>query len=206
MMSIKRSAWLLALLALPALTAAADDEFASVREALQTCVACHGERGAAPPLPQYPILAGQHYYYLYLQLRDFKSGARKNELMAPFVAPLDTDDLKLIAKYLSEQTWPAIGHSADPKNVEKARTAVDSGECAQCHLGDFRGASGVPRLAGQRPEYLEKTMLDYKNRVRTNSPDMATLLSSFSEESIESLADYFASVRVYQASQSAETP
>jgi cytochrome c553 len=64
----------------------------------------------------------------------------------------------------------------------------------------------VPRLAGQRQEYLAKTMLDFKTRVRTNSPDKAALLATFSEKDIESLADYFASVRVYQASQSAEAP
>jgi cytochrome c553 len=184
----------------------ADDEFASVRDALQTCVACHGERGAAPPLPEYPILAGQHYYYLYLQLRDFKSGARKNELMAPFVAPLERDQLKLIATYFSKQTWPASTDPADPENVPLARSAIDSGECVSCHLGDFRGNSGVPRLAAQRAAYLSKTMLDFKKRVRTNSPDKAALLATFSDKDIASLADYFGSLRVYQASQSAETP
>ena len=185
---------------------AAEDEFASVREALATCVACHGERGASPPLAQYPILAGQHYYYLYLQLKDFKSGARKNDLMVPFVEPLQPEQLKLIATYFSKQTWPAAVNAADPEKVVIARAAIDAGECVACHLGDFRGNSGVPRLAGQRQEYLAKTMLDFKTRVRTNSPDKAALLATFSEKDIESLADYFASVRVYQASQSAETP
>lgn len=202
---LKKSAQLFAWLVLPALAAASEDEFASVRDALQTCVACHGERGAAPQFPQYPIIAGQHYYYLYLQLRDFKTGARKNELMQPFVDPLDTDDLKLIAKYFSQQAWPVTAHVSDPKNVEKARSAVDSGECVSCHLGDFRGNSGVPRLSGQRREYLEKTMLDFKNRVRTNSPDKAALLATFSADSIEALADYLASVRVQQVSRGVET-
>jgi cytochrome c553 len=185
-------------------TAAADDEFASVRDALQTCVACHGERGASPQLAQYPILAGQHYYYLYLQLRDFKNGQRKNELMAPFVEPLEPDQLKLIATYFSRQTWPATVDAADPARVPIARAAIDSGECVSCHLGDFRGASGVPRLAGQRSEYLAKTMLDFKNRVRTNSPDKAALLATFSQKEIESLADYFGGLRVYQRSSGSE--
>lgn len=185
--------------------AAADDEFASVRDALQTCVACHGELGASPQFPQYPILAGQHYYYLYLQLRDFKSGVRKNELMAPFVQLLELDQMKLIATYFSRQSWPAAGHAADPAKVAVARTAIDSGECVSCHLGDFRGNSGVPRLAGQRPEYLAKTMLDFKSRARNNAPDKGALLATFSEKDIESLADYFGSITVYQGSQSAET-
>jgi len=208
-MRMSRISFAVSLLTLTAVAAAAsvspaDDEFASVRDALQTCVACHGERGASPPIPQYPILAGQHYYYLYLQLRDFKSGARKNELMAAFVQPLELDQMKLIATYFSRQSWPTLSHAADPAKVAVARIAIDSGECVSCHLGDFRGNSGVPRLAGQRPEYLAKTMLDFKNRVRTNSPDKAALLATFSAKDLESLADYLGSVTVYQSSQSGE--
>ena len=56
--------------------ASAQDEFAAVREMIQTCTACHGESGASK-VPENPILAGQQYYYLYLQLKDFKSGARQ---------------------------------------------------------------------------------------------------------------------------------
>ncbi|MGQ0833343.1 MAG: c-type cytochrome [Gammaproteobacteria bacterium] len=200
-----RIGFAVSLLTLTVFATASDDELASVRDALQTCVACHGELGASPPFPQYPILAGQQYYYLYLQLRDFKSGLRKNELMAPFVQTLERDQMKLIATYFSQQSWPAIGHAADPAKVAVARAAIDSGECASCHLGDFRGASGVPRLASQHPEYLTKTMLDFKSRARNNAPDKSALLATFSEEDIESLADYFSSVTVYQGSQSAET-
>lgn len=204
-MRMARSVFAVSLLTLTALAAAAaDDEFASVRDTLQTCIACHGERGVST-IPQYPILAGQQYYYLYVQLRDFKSGLRKNEIMAPLVQPLEPDQMKLIARYFSQQSWPTIGHAPDPAKVAVAKTAIDSGECVSCHLGDFRGNSGVPRLASQHPEYLARTMLDFKNRVRNNAPDKGALLATFSEKDIESLADYFGSVTVYQGSQSAET-
>jgi cytochrome c553 len=63
----------------------------------------------------------------------------------------------------------------------------------------------VPRLAGQYPEYLARTMLDFKARARNNSPDKATLLALYSEEEISALADYLASLSVYQRSQNAET-
>jgi cytochrome c553 len=193
-----------ALLFLPlAALAAADDEFAPVRGTLQTCFACHGERGAAP-LPQNPILAGQEYYYLYVQLKDFKSGLRKNEIMGPLVQALQSEDLTLIAKFFSLQTWPAIDHAPDRAKVEIAKIAIDSGECISCHLGDFRGNSRVPRLAGQAPEYLTRTMLDFKNRVRNNAPAMGALLATFSEQEIASLADYLASITVFQSPQSRE--
>ena len=183
--------------------AAAQDEFAPVRELIQTCTACHGEGGASK-VPENPILAGQQYYYLYLQLKDFKSGARASEIMAPLVQPLQPEQMKLLAQFYSKQTWPSIGHAAEGANVDIARRAMDSGECIACHLGDFRGNSGVPRLAGQHPEYLKRTMLAFKNRVRTNAPDKAALLATFSEQDIASLADYFGSLTVYQKSQGAE--
>jgi cytochrome c553 len=190
------------LLAAPAL---AQDEFAPVRELIQTCTACHGENGASK-VPENPILAGQQYYYLYLQLKDFKSGARASEIMAPLVQPLQPEQMKLLAQFYSKQTWPSIGHAAVGANVDIARRAIDSGECIACHLGDFRGNSGVPRLAGQYPEYLKRTMLAFKNRIRNNSPDKTALLATFSEQDIVSLADYLASLTVYQKSQGAEVP
>lgn len=190
------------LASMPAL--ASDEEFASVRDTLQTCFACHGERGAAP-LPQNPILAGQEYYYLYVQLRDFKSGLRKSEIMGPIVQALEPETMKLLAKFFSQQKWPAIGHRSDPAKVPVAKTAIESGECIACHLGDFRGNSRVPRLAGQTPEYLTRTMLDFKSRSRNNAPDKGVLLATFSEQDIAALADYLSAVTVYQSSQSVET-
>ena len=53
------------------------------------CAACHGENGAAPIDETYPFLAGQHQFYLYVQLKDFKSGLRASDIMAPIVAEMD---------------------------------------------------------------------------------------------------------------------
>ena len=183
--------------------ASAQEEFAAVRESLQTCTACHGEGGAST-VPENPILAGQQFYYLYLQLKDFKSGARKSDIMGPLVQPLQPDQMKLLAQFFSKQKWPTIGHEADDANVETARRTEESAGCIGCHLGDFRGNSAVPRLAGQHPEYLKRTMLDFKNKVRTNAPAMVALFGTFSEQEIAGLADYLASLTVYQSSQGSE--
>ena len=201
---MKSVRWILALAMLPLAALAADDEFAAVRDTIQACYACHGELGAKP-LPNNPILAGQEYYYLYTQLKDFKSGLRKNDIMKPIVDALEPDQMKLLAKFFSMQTWPTISHAADRAKSEVALQAIESGECIACHLGDFRGNSRVPRLAGQYPEYLALTMHDFKTRVRNNAPDKATLLALYSEEEINALADYLASLSVYQRSQNAET-
>jgi cytochrome c553 len=190
-----------ALLAAPA--RAADEEFAPVQETLKTCFACHGEHGAAP-LPQNPILAGQEYYYTYVQLKDFQSGLRKSDVMGPIAQALKPDDMKLLAKYFSQQTWPAIGHNGDPAKVAAAKSAIESAACISCHLGDFRGNSRVPRIAGQTPEYLLHTMADFKSTTRNNAPAMSALLATFNENDLASLADYLASLTVYQSSQTGE--
>jgi cytochrome c553 len=201
-MRTARIALALASLSLAAL-AAADDEFAPVRDMIRICTSCHSER-ATSQTPQYPILSGQEYYYLYVQLKDFKSGLRQSAIMGPIVQTLQPEELKLFAKFFSLETWPAIGHATDHATVEAAKRAIASGECFACHLGDFRGNSRVPRLAGQHPEYLLQTMLDFKNRVRDNMPAMSALLATFGEHDIVSLADYLASLTVYESSQTGE--
>ena len=75
-------------------------EYESVLPALTQCIACHGDNGVTLQ-PTFPILAGQHFYYLYVQLKDFKSGLRKDNIMGPIAADLSKPQMKLLAKYFS---------------------------------------------------------------------------------------------------------
>ncbi|MCH9020313.1 MAG: c-type cytochrome [Proteobacteria bacterium] len=171
--------------------AARDDAYAAVREELELCVACHGEGGASSQ-PEFPILAGQHLYYLYVQLKDFKSGYRKNDEMGLIAAELDKAEMLMIAEYFSEQIWPRIGFRADPAIALKGETAAAAGQCVQCHRGGYEGDSRVPRLAGQHRAYLNQTMLDFKHKVRNNSPAKSTLMTSFGDADIAAMADFLA--------------
>lgn len=75
-------------------------------EAAATCVACHGEKGAAPIMPAYPVLAGQHATYLEHSLHAYKEGARKNGIMAGIVAGLSDADMRALALYFAAQEGP----------------------------------------------------------------------------------------------------
>ena len=68
----------------------------------QTCVACHGPDGNSPS-PEFPKIAGQHYDYLVKALKDYRSGARKNPIMAPMAANLTPRDIDDLAAYFSSQ-------------------------------------------------------------------------------------------------------
>src|SRR5438105_4395839 len=67
-------------------------------KAKEVCTACHGEDGNSPTA-DYPKLAGQHPDYLAKALRDYKSGMRKNAIMAGFAAALSKDDIENLAEY-----------------------------------------------------------------------------------------------------------
>jgi len=54
-------------------------------------------------VPDYPKLGGQRPDYLAKALRDYKSGARKNAIMAGFAGALSTADIENLAAYYSSQ-------------------------------------------------------------------------------------------------------
>ncbi len=170
---------------------AAEDEYAAIREMLETCFVCHGPNGASTEA-KFPILAGQHFYYLYVQMKDFKAGRRASAVMEEFVAVLSRDDMKTLAKFFSEQAWPNIGYRADPALARKGQVATVAGQCVQCHRGGYEGDSGTPQVAGQHPQYLKKTMMDFKTKRRMNSPAKSSLMESYSAEDIAGMAEFLA--------------
>lgn len=64
------------------------------------CSACHGAEGISA-VPMYPNLAGQKEMYLAKQLKDFKSGARKDPIMAPMAMALSDADVANISAYFA---------------------------------------------------------------------------------------------------------
>ena len=71
-------------------------------KAKEVCAACHGVDGNSQ-LPENPKLAGQHRDYLEKALRDYKSGARRNPIMAGFAGALSKDDIANLAAWSSSQ-------------------------------------------------------------------------------------------------------
>lgn len=64
------------------------------------CQACHGADGNGTS-PQFPRLAGQHADYLAHALMQYKTGERKNPVMAPFAQPLSQRDMEDLAAYFA---------------------------------------------------------------------------------------------------------
>ena len=158
-------------------------------EKITLCTSCHGDNGL-PANPAIPIIWGQEFYYLYVQLKDYKAQRRANPVMGGIVADLDKQQMQALAQHFSEQPWPQTGYATPPDAVAPARSGLVAGQCVQCHLGGYEGNSRVPRLAGQQTTYLERTMTEFKTRVRLNSPAKGSLLAGYDDAVIAAMAGY----------------
>lgn len=169
--------------------ARAQDAF-DLEETVALCTTCHGEAGL-PVDREIPIIWGQEFYYIYVQLRDYQAGRRANEIMSEMAQPYDKAQMKLIAQHFAEKEWPRIDPQTDATAAALGEGGLGAGQCSQCH-STYVGDSRVPRLAGQYPEYLEKTMQDFKRRIRLNSPAKGSLLGSFEDAQIRGMAHFLA--------------
>jgi cytochrome c553 len=75
---------------------------------LAACQACHGPEGISPS-PVIPNLAGQKAAYLEAQLKAFKAGARKNDLMQAIAGQLADSDIKAYADFWSGRSAHMVG-------------------------------------------------------------------------------------------------
>jgi cytochrome c553 len=168
----------------------AADEAAPPKAAL--CAYCHGAKGV-PVNKMLPVIAGQNQCYLYLELRDYKLGNRKNPAMQAVAAQLEKQDMKDLAAYYAAQSWPVLAQPAPPDDVlHRAQQAEKVAVCASCHGNLYHGDSAIPRVAGQQVDYLKATMQGFRSGERANNPFMASLLKTYTDEDIEALARHLA--------------
>jgi cytochrome c553 len=177
--------WIVAAtLCLVACVARADD----IAGKAAVCSACHGKNGV-PLDKKIPVIWGQNEGYIYIQLRDMKKGARKNDQMAAEVENLSRDDMLALAAYFAGKPWPVLPQPSAPKaDQDHFATMANSAGCVGCHQAGYKGAGTQPRPAGQSEAYLEKTMLDFRSGARANNAWMKDLLKTYSPDDIAVMA------------------
>ena len=168
----------------------------SIEEKAAVCASCHGENGI-PQDKQFPVIWGQHQGYLYLQLRDFKRGTRKSDVMTPFVEQMERDDMMALAAYFAMKPWPDLRQRPAPASVvEQAQRTNTSVGCTGCHQSQYQGDGTQPRLAGQSQEYLVQSMMDFRTRERANNPGMSDLMIATAPSDLAAMAEYMAALQL----------
>jgi len=176
-----------------------------------TCVACHAKDGNSVSAG-FPKIAGQGEAYLYKQLKDFKSGVRKDGVMFGMVAALNDDDMQNLAAYFSAQsTMPNVAKK-DIKMLALGKKIYQGGKkdtkttaCLACHGPTGAGipSAGFPKISFQHAAYTAKQLRDFRQvsfntqtngKVASRSNDPAEMMrsvaSELTETEIEALAQY----------------
>jgi cytochrome c553 len=176
--------------------------------AAQVCAACHGPDGNSP-LPVNPAIAGQHPWYLFKQLQNFKSeggkpAERPSAVMAAIVAGLSREDMANLALYYA-------GQKAQPRPAREKKL-VELGEqiyrggilkksvaaCASCHGPDGSGIPAqFPRLAGQHAQYTVDQLRAFRGEQRKNDPNrmMRLVAEKLSDREIAAVAEFIQGLR-----------
>jgi cytochrome c553 len=180
----------------------------------QTCKACHGERGEGSKatvedgetIPAVPAIAGQLATYTYKQLRDYANGDRSDASMTGIAKSLSEQDAADLATWFSSLPLPRIeGGDKDSGKLNEAEKMAKEGDgkrilppCFVCHGSSGQGEKiDIPGLAGQQGDYLEKTLLAYKNGERHNDiySRMRLIAKQLSAEEIKQLSIYYQQLR-----------
>ncbi|HXL67348.1 MAG TPA: c-type cytochrome [Xanthobacteraceae bacterium] len=166
---------------------------AAIEEKVAPCFSCHGERGVSQ-VPETPTLAGQPAYFLLIEIFQFRERLRQIPIMNEAVKGLSNDEMKAMADYLAGLAPPRpLADGGDRTRLERGRALVAAHHCGFCHNPDFSGREQMPRLAGQREDYLRKALRDYKSGARPGyDPMMAMVLYPVSETDIDDLAHLLA--------------
>jgi cytochrome c553 len=192
-MKSRQAALFIAIIAAAMENGAAQDVEAGRKKA-EVCVACHGPNGNSTQ-PQYPILAAQTARYIYMQLRDFKEGRRKDPQMEPFAANLSREDMLDLGAFFAAQKIVPAQFKADPAKAARGQAKAAETLCTMCHLGGFMGQNEVPRIAGQHYDYIVKQLNDFKARRRTNDAGtMTSVARTLSDQDIDDLGHYLANL------------
>jgi len=158
---------------------------------IRLCQYCHGKDGNSTRAGV-PNLAEQNPMYLLTQFEYFRTDKRKNKVMNELAKGLTKDERVNIALYYASQK---VVVSPGLQNVNslsyKSGSDIYKSICANCHGVKGYGAETLPRIAGQKSEFINKTLNAYKAKegVRPDSP-MLAISAALSETDISSIATF----------------
>jgi cytochrome c553 len=166
-----------------------------------TCVACHAADGNST-VPAQPKLAQQQPEYLIKQLKEYKSGTRKDPVMQGFAAAMSEADMRNVAYWLASQKVKP-GEARNGDTLELGERIYRGGiadrniaACAGCHSPNGAGVpSQYPRLGGQHADYIATQLQQFRNGKRGNSQPMTDVAAKMNDVEIKAVADYIAGLR-----------
>jgi cytochrome c553 len=169
----------------------------------KVCVACHTADGNSTT-PANPKIAGLNADYINKQLTNFKSGERKNAVMAGVVKDLNPQDMLNLAAFFSVQQ-PKPGTSKDQELALLGQKIYRGGvqgagvpACASCHGPQGKGIpTQFPRLAGQHGDYVYTQLNAFRIGTRQNDAAkmMRSIAAKMTDADMKAVASYIQGLR-----------
>ena len=160
-----------------------------------SCGACHGLDGNSA-IAGTPSIAGQPKIFLENYLVMTREGLRGNDVMRGLLKGVPDKEIVALAVYFSKLKPKSSGEKPDPKLFNRGKQVAAANRCASCHEAGFHGREQMPRLAGQREEFLAEVMLQYRQNKRPGGDTiMAASLFGIPEADFKALAHYFSRLK-----------
>lgn len=158
----------------------------------QSCMACHGTRGASTQ-QAIPIIGGQNDVYISLSMKAYRAGTRPSTIMERIAKGYSTKEIDALAAYFSSQPFTRPPQETDPEKVALGQ-AVHGKKCKKCHLHNGRDTSDTdsPLLAGQKLQYLRRNMEEILTGKRSIEIKMDAALREITREEVEATLHFYA--------------
>jgi cytochrome subunit of sulfide dehydrogenase len=160
------------------------------------CTGCHGPTGVTMGAAM-PSIAGLDKIYLARVMVQFKNDERPSTIMGRIARGYTDSELRTMATQFGSLPWSAWREDADPDDLDEGREIHDR-VCVECHEKEGRHQDrDTPRIAGQAPEYLLLSLLQYRDgqdAMKLPQPDkMLKALKPLSDQELRALSRYYAS-------------
>ena len=161
----------------------------------QTCAACHGADGNSS-IAGTPSIAGQPRIFLENYLVMTREGIRGTDVMQALLKGVPDKEIVALAVHFSRLKSRTLEGKTDPALFRRGQDIAAKNRCASCHEASYHGREQMPRLAGQREEFLAEVMLQYRqNRRPGGDTMMAAALYGIPEADFRALAHYFSRLK-----------
>jgi cytochrome c553 len=159
------------------------------------CTACHGPDGNST-LSGTPSIAGQPRIFLENYLVLTREGLRGNDVMRALLKGMPDKEIVAFAVYYSKLKAKSSEEKTDPTLFNKGKDIAAKNRCASCHEKTYVGREQMPRLAGQREEFLAEVMLQYRQNKRPGGDTMmSAALYGIPEADFKALAHYLSRLK-----------
>ena len=159
------------------------------------CAACHGAQGYSQS-QGVPSLAAQPKLFLETQLVLMREGIRDVPSMKGLLDGLTDTELTAIAQYYSEFPLPKPPEDRQPTLYSQGEKLSKEMRCGICHLPTVVGREQIPRLAGQREDFLLSSLQQFRNnQAMGRDSNMAASVQGASDDDLRALAHYLSRVQ-----------